>query len=185
MGTNLWPNRLDKWRPHREAINLDLGRFKSSFLRPLCYLSCWAIASCYELMKPENKIQYIKTYSETGELFEYTVSITNHVGWQVLRSVTTVVKTILSNRPFDLKIRSGTCCIRGCTLIIISGWYFISPLATSLKHYRIRWSYFTNTTAIFNNTYNSGQKQETTYYITWTKIRNTFQRKKIKKAKHS
>ena len=57
---------------------------------------------------------------------------TYHVGWQVLKSVTTVVKTIFFKRPFALKIRSGTCCIRGCTLIIMSGWYFISPLATSL-----------------------------------------------------
>lgn len=54
------------------------------------------------------------------------------VGWQVLRSVTTVVNTIFFKRPFALRIRRGTCCIRGCTLIMISGWYFIIPFATSL-----------------------------------------------------
>lgn len=53
----------------------------------------------------------------------------------MLKSVTTVVNTIFFNRPFALKIRRGTCCIRGCTLIMISGWYFINPLATSLKKF--------------------------------------------------
>ena len=63
---------------------------------------------------------------------EITKRMTNHVGWQVLKSVITVVKMILFKSPFDLKIRRGTCCIRGCTLIMISGRYFMSPLATSL-----------------------------------------------------
>lgn len=64
---------------------------------------------------------------------------TNHVGWHVLKSVMTVVKTIFFKRPLALKIRSGTCCISGCTLIIISGWYFISPLKTSLKKKERMW----------------------------------------------
>lgn len=44
----------------------------------------------------------------------------------------TVVNGILSKRPLDLRIRRGTCCIKGCTLIITSGWYFSRPFATSL-----------------------------------------------------
>lgn len=54
MVTNLWSHRLNKWRPHWKAINLNLGRLKTSFQCPLCYICCRAIASCYELMKPKH-----------------------------------------------------------------------------------------------------------------------------------
>lgn len=83
-------------------------------------------------MKPEQKHIDNENYVDNKGSIGTTKRMTNHVGWQVLKSVTTVVKTILFKRPFDLKIRRGTCCIRGCTLIIISGRYFISPFATSL-----------------------------------------------------
>ena len=66
-------------------------------------------------------------------LIHATLKSAYHVGWQVLRSVITVVNGILSKRPLDLRIRRGTCCIKGCTLIITSGWYFIRPFATSLQ----------------------------------------------------
>jgi hypothetical protein len=55
-----------------------------------------------------------------------------HVGWQVLRSVMTVTKTTLFCKPCHLSTHNGICCMRGWTLIIISGLYFFSPASTFL-----------------------------------------------------
>lgn len=108
-----------------------MGRLKSSFESPLCYLCCWAKAPSYKLMEPEdniNKMQNVQiNQRKTNSRWRLY-----HIGWKVLKSVIKVVHTIFKKKPFSLSIRSGTCCIRGCTLIITSSWYFISPFATSL-----------------------------------------------------
>jgi hypothetical protein len=57
---------------------------------------------------------------------------TYHVGWQVLRSVMTVTKTTLFCRPCHLSTHRGMCCMRGWTLIMMSGLYFFSPASTFL-----------------------------------------------------
>lgn len=61
------------------------------------------------------------------------------VGWQVLRSVMTVVNGILSSNPRARRTLNGMCCISGCTLTITSGWYLLKPFATSLSiHTRLK-----------------------------------------------
>jgi hypothetical protein len=55
-----------------------------------------------------------------------------HVGWQVLRSVMTVTKTTLFCRPCHISTHNGMCCMRGWTLIMMSGLYFFSPASTFL-----------------------------------------------------
>lgn len=81
--------------------------------------------------------------------------------------MTTVVKTILFSRPLARKIRRGTCCISGCTLIIISGWYFMSPFSTSLNKYSIngRWLNSTLSEPIMRNWEASSRFQLETNYL--------------------
>ena len=67
----------------------------------------------------------------TTSSFPYD-SWTYHVGWQVLRSVMTVTKTTLFCRPCHLSTHRGMCCMRGWTLIMMSGLYFFSPASTFL-----------------------------------------------------
>lgn len=49
---NLRPNWFHKGRSNRKAINFNLGSQQTSFHCSLCYICCWAVASCYKFMKP-------------------------------------------------------------------------------------------------------------------------------------
>lgn len=55
-----------------------------------------------------------------------------HVRWHVLRSVITVAKMTFLSNPCHLSTHNGMCCIRGWTLMMISGLYSIKPASTSL-----------------------------------------------------
>lgn len=55
-----------------------------------------------------------------------------HVRWQVFRSVMTVTKMTFLLNPCHFITHNGMCCIKGCTLIIMSGLYSIKPASISL-----------------------------------------------------
>lgn len=55
-----------------------------------------------------------------------------HERWQVLRSVMTVTNMTLFWRLCHLRTHRGMCCIRGWTLMMMSGLYFFRPASTCL-----------------------------------------------------
>lgn len=77
-------------------------------------------------------------FTSKQENLTKTVAKFYQVGWHVLRSVITVTKITFFCKPCHFKTHNGICCIKGWTLMMISGLYSINPASTSLKNDRVQ-----------------------------------------------
>jgi hypothetical protein len=106
-----------KGGPDRQPEDANLGGLEAPEQGPVCNLSGGAVTPCHTVVEPEST-QHFTLRQRTRHWRIRTPDMRSahscyHVGWQVLRSVTTVMKGTLRCRLCHLRTHSGICCISG------------------------------------------------------------------------
>lgn len=134
---NLNKNGSTKWWPDWQTKHTNLRSFQAFKHCPFVHFFWRAITSIYSSMEPEPNLAQLKAHILNYQKFHHhniqVIFKPYHVGWQVFRSVITVTNTTFFWRR-HFSTQRGMCCMRGWTLMMISGLYFFRPASTFLQN---------------------------------------------------